>query len=196
MQFPRRSFLYLAAGAAALAVVWGSARAQVYPSRPITLIVPFAAGGPTDTIARIVTEGMRTSLGQPIIIENIGGADGSIAVGRAARAAPDGYTLSIGNVATHVLNGAAYSLSYNLLNDFEAISRLTDAPAFIDAKLALPPKDLKELIAWLKANPNKASAGSVCYLEPPVWRLFPEQHRHAHSIRALDGLCRRARHKD
>ena len=90
---------------------------------------------------------------------NVGGADGSIAVGRAARAAPDGYTISIGNVATHVLNGAAYSLSYDLLNDFEAISRLTDAPAFIDAKLALPAKDLKELIAWLKANPNKASAG-------------------------------------
>jgi tripartite-type tricarboxylate transporter receptor subunit TctC len=121
--------------------------------------VPFAAGGPTDTIARIVAEGMRTSLGQPIIIENVGGADGSIAVGRAARAAPDGYTLSIGNVATHVLNGAAYSLSYDLLNDFEAISLLTGAPAFIDAKKTLPAKDLKELIAWLKANPNKASAG-------------------------------------
>jgi tripartite-type tricarboxylate transporter receptor subunit TctC len=121
--------------------------------------VPFAAGGPTDTIARIVAEGMRTSLGQPIIIENVGGADGSIAVGRAARAPPDGYTLSIGNVATHVLNGAAYSLSYDLLNDFEAISLLTGAPAFIDAKKALPAKDLKELIAWLKANPEKASAG-------------------------------------
>ena len=121
--------------------------------------MPFAAGGPTDTIARIVAEGMRTSLGQPIIIENVGGADGSIAVGRAARAAPDGYTLSIGNVATHVLNGAAYSLSYDLLNDFEAISLLTGAPAFIDAKKALPAKDLKELIAWLKANPEKASAG-------------------------------------
>src|SRR5215467_7187504 len=133
--------------------------AQTYPTRPITLIVPFAAGGPTDTIARIITEGMRASLGQPIIIENVGGADGGIAVGRAARAAPDGYTLSIGNVATHVLNGAAYSLSYDLLNDFESISRLTDAPAFIDAKKGLPAKDLKELIAWLKANPDKASAG-------------------------------------
>ena len=121
--------------------------------------MPFAAGGPTDTIARIVAEGMRTSLGQPIIIENVGGADGSIAVGRAARAPPDGYTLSIGNVATHVLNGAAYSLSYDLLNDFEAILLLTGAPAFIDAKKALPAKDLKELIAWLKANPEKASAG-------------------------------------
>jgi tripartite-type tricarboxylate transporter receptor subunit TctC len=159
MTFSRRTFLSLAASAGTLSAFSGSAGAQVYPSRPITLIVPFAAGGPTDTIARIVVEGMRASLGQPIIIENVGGADGSIAVGRAARAAPDGYTISIGNVATHVLNGAAYSLSYDLLNDFEAISRLTDAPAFIDAKLALPAKDLKELIAWLKANPSKASAG-------------------------------------
>jgi tripartite-type tricarboxylate transporter receptor subunit TctC len=102
---------------------------------------------------------MRTSFGQPIIIENVGGADGSIGVGRAARAAPDGYTLSIGNVATHVLNGAAYSLSYDVLNDFEPISRLTDAPAFIDAKISLPAKDVQELIAWLRANPDKASAG-------------------------------------
>jgi tripartite-type tricarboxylate transporter receptor subunit TctC len=159
MKFPRRRFPHLAAGAAALPALSRFAGAQAYPSRPITLIVPFAAGGPTDTIARIVTEGMRASLGQPIIIENVGGADGSIAVGRAARAAPDGYTISIGNVATHVLNAAAYSLSYDLLNDLEAIARLTDAPAFIDAKLSLPAKDLKDLIAWLKANPNKASAG-------------------------------------
>jgi len=152
----------LALTLATLAVVLSSngiSNAQTYPVRPITLIVPFAAGGPTDTIARIVTEGMRASLGQPIIIENVGGADGSIAVGRAARAAPDGYTISIGNVATHVLNAAAYSLPYDLLNDLEAISRLTDAPAFIDTKLSLPAKDLKDLIVWLKANPNKASAG-------------------------------------
>ena len=159
MIFSRRSFINLAAGAGVLPVVGGSARAQAYPSRPISLIVPFAAGGPTDTIARIIAEGMRASLGQPIIIENVGGADGSIAVGRAARAAPDGYTLSIGNVATHVLNGAAYSLSYDLLNDFEAISRLTDAPIFIDTKMSVPAKNLTELIAWLKANPDKASAG-------------------------------------
>ena len=159
MKIPRRTFLHFAAGAGGLQILSRGARAQVYPGRPLTLIVPFAAGGPTDTIARIVAEGMRTSLGQPMIIENVGGADGSIAVGRAARAAPDGYTLSIGNVATHVLNGAAYSLSYDLLNDFEAISLLTGAPAFIDAKKTLPAKDLKELIAWLKTNPNKASAG-------------------------------------
>jgi tripartite-type tricarboxylate transporter receptor subunit TctC len=159
MKFSRRMFLSLTASVGASSAFSKGARAQVYPSRPITLIVPFAAGGPTDAIARIVTEGMRASLGQPIIIENVGGADGSIAVGRAARAAPDGYTISIGNVATHVLNAAAYSLSYDLLNDLEAISRLTDAPAFIDTKLSLPAKDLKDLIAWLKANPDKASAG-------------------------------------
>ena len=194
MKIPRRTFLHFAAGAGGLQILSRSARAQAYPGRPLTLIVPFAAGGPTDTIARIVAEGMRTSLGQPIIIENVGGADGSIAVGRAARAPPDGYTLSIGNVATHVLNGAAYSLSYDLLNDFEAISLLTGAPAFIDAKKTLPAKDLKELIAWLKANPNKGVGWSVCHLEPPVWRLFSEQHRYAHSIRALSrGSARDAR---
>ena len=143
----------------ALAAALGSAAAQTFPSRPITINVPFAAGGPSDAIARVLGERMRQTLGQPFLIENVVGAGGSTAVGRAVRAAPDGYTISIGNVATHVLNGAAYSLSYDLLNDFEAISRLTDAPAFIDAKLALPAKDLKELIAWLKANPSKASAG-------------------------------------
>jgi len=144
------------------------ATAQTYPARPITLIVPFAAGGPTDTIARIVSEGMRVSLGQPVIIENVGGADGSIAVGRAARAAPDGYTISIGNVATHVLNGAAFSLSYDLLHDLAAISLLTDAPAFIVAKNSVPAKDLKDLIVWLKANPDKMSAGTFA-----TWgRLF------------------------
>jgi len=111
---------------------------------------------------------MRVSLGQPVIIENVGGADGSIAVGRAARAAPDGYTISIGNVATHVLNGAAFSLSYDLLHDLEAISLLTDAPAFIVAKNAVPAQDLKDLIVWLKANPDKMSAGTFA-----TWgRLF------------------------
>jgi tripartite-type tricarboxylate transporter receptor subunit TctC len=159
MTFSRGVFLSLAAGAGALSPFSRGARAEGYPSRPITLIVPFAAGGPTDTIARIVTEGMRPSLGQPIIIENVGGADGSIAVGRAARAAPDRYTISIGNVATNVLNGAAYPLPYDLLHDFESIALLTGAPAFVDVKLSLPANDLKELIAWLKANPAKASAG-------------------------------------
>ena len=118
MKFGCRAFLNFAAVAGALQMLSRSARAQVYPGRPLTLIVPFAAGGPTDTIARIVAEGMRSSLGQPIIIENVGGADGNIAVGRAARAAPDGYTISIGNVATHVLNGAAYLAFVRLAERF------------------------------------------------------------------------------
>jgi tripartite-type tricarboxylate transporter receptor subunit TctC len=143
-------------------------QAHAYPVRPITLIVPFAAGGPTDTIARVVTEQMRSSLGQPIIIENVPGAEGSIAVGKAVRAAADGYTLSIGNVATHVLNGGAYQLSYDLLRDLESISLLTNAPAFIVANNSVSAKDLPELIAWLKANPNKVSAGTFA-----TWgRLF------------------------
>jgi tripartite-type tricarboxylate transporter receptor subunit TctC len=160
MKLPRRRFLQLAAGAAVLPAVSRTARAQTYPTRPITMVVPFAAGGPTDTIARIVTERMRASLGQPIVIENVTGADGSIAVGRTARAAPDGYTIGIGNIATNVLNGAAYSLRYDLLNDFEPISLLTSAPALIVANNAVPARDLGELIAWLKANPDKTSVGS------------------------------------
>jgi tripartite-type tricarboxylate transporter receptor subunit TctC len=160
MKLLRRQFLHLAAGAAALPAASRIARAQTYPTRPITMIVPFAAGGPTDTIARIVTERMRISLGQPIVIENVSGADGNIAVGRAARAAPDGYTISIGNMATHVLNGAFYSLRYDLLNDFESISLLASAPALIVANNGVPAKDLTELIAWLKANQDKAVVGT------------------------------------
>ena len=145
-----------------------AALGQNYPARPITLIVPFAAGGSTDTIARVVTDQMRGSLGQPIIIENVGGAEGGIAVGKAVRAVPDGHTISIGNVATHVLNGAAYSLPYNLIGDLEPISLLTDAPAFIVANKSVSARDLGELIAWLKVNPGKMSAGTFA-----TWgRLF------------------------
>lgn len=146
----------------------GAVRAQTYPSRPITIVVPFAAGGPTDTIARIVAERMRVKLGQPVIIENVAGADGSIAVGRVVRAAADGHTISIGNMATHVLNGAVYPLQYDLLSDLEPIALLVSAPALIVANKSLPANDLKELIAWLKANPDKGSAGVFA-----VWaRLF------------------------
>jgi len=134
---------------------------QFYPSRPITMIVPFAAGGPTDTIARILAEHMRVSLGQPVILENVTGAAGSIGVGRVARAAGDGYTLVIGVWGTHVLNGAIYPLQYDLLKDFEPISLLASNPMVIVAKKVMPAKDLMELIAWLKANPDKASAGTT-----------------------------------
>jgi tripartite-type tricarboxylate transporter receptor subunit TctC len=134
-----------------------TASAQVYPSRPITLIVPFPAGGSTDAIGRIVAERMRVSLGQPVIIENVGGAGGSIGVGRVARATPDGYTLDIGQWDTHVANGATFSLSYDVLKDFEPVALMSSNPFLILAKKAMPADDLKSLIAWLKGNPDKAS---------------------------------------
>jgi tripartite-type tricarboxylate transporter receptor subunit TctC len=158
-EFARRRFLHLAAGVATLPAVSHSAWAQAYPMRPITMIVPGAAGGPTDAIARVVTERMRKSLGQSIIIENVSGADGTIATGRAVRARPDGYTIGLGFTGTHVLNGAFYSLSYDVVNDFAPISLLTTTPQVLFARKGLPANDLNELIAWLKANPNKASAG-------------------------------------
>jgi len=142
-----------------LSMVSGIAQAQTYPSRPITIVVPFAPGGATDAIARIVAEPMRAQLGQPVIVENVAGADGSIAQGRVARATPDGYTISIGNIATNVFNGAVYQLQYDLLNDLEPIGLMVTAPTLIVATKAFPAKDLKEMIAWLKANPGKASAG-------------------------------------
>jgi tripartite-type tricarboxylate transporter receptor subunit TctC len=157
MTFPRRKFLKLAAGAAALPTVSRLANAQAYPSRPITIVVPFPAGGSTDVIARILAEKMRVALGQTIIIENVGGAGGSIGVGRVARAAPDGYTLDIGQWDTHVANGATYSLSYDLQNAFEPVALISSNPLLILAKKAMPADDLKGLIAWLKANPDKAS---------------------------------------
>jgi len=145
--------------AAALAILAGiaGAHAQTYPSRPITLIVPFPAGGSTDAVGRILVERMRASLGQPIVIENVGGAGGSIGVGRVARAAPDGYTLDIGQWDTHVANGATYPLAYDLMKDFEPIAFISSNPFLVLARKTMPADDLKGLIAWLKANPDKAS---------------------------------------
>ncbi|MFZ0763749.1 tripartite tricarboxylate transporter substrate-binding protein [Bradyrhizobium sp.] len=151
-------------GSLALAAVFAnveSAPAQPYPSHPVTMIVPLAAGGPIDTIARIVAEGMRDSLGQSVIIENVTGASGSIGVGRVARAKPDGYTISLGYLGTHVFNGAALPLSYDLLNDFEPVSLLVCNPLLIVARKTMPAKDLQELVAWLKANPGKATEGTT-----------------------------------
>jgi tripartite-type tricarboxylate transporter receptor subunit TctC len=147
--------------AAALATSLAGASAQTYPTRPVTMIVPFAAGGPTDRIARIVAEGMRPTLGQPIVVEDVSGASGTIGVGRAVRAAPDGYTLSGGMWATHVLNGAVFALPYDLLTDLEPIALLTSNPQLIVARNGVPATNLKELIAWLKANPGKASQGTA-----------------------------------
>jgi tripartite-type tricarboxylate transporter receptor subunit TctC len=157
MKLPRRRFLHLAAGGAALPVLSPIARAQTYPSRPITLVVPFPAGGSTDAVGRIVAERMRVSLGQAVVIENVGGAGGSIGVGRVARATPDGYTLDIGQWDTHVANGATFALSYDVVKDFEPIALLSSNPFLILAKKAVPADDLKGLVAWLKANPDKAS---------------------------------------
>jgi tripartite-type tricarboxylate transporter receptor subunit TctC len=161
MKLPRRQFLHLAAGVAVLPAVSRVAKAQTYPSRPITLIVPFAPGGLTDVIARLLAEGMRTPLAQAVIVENVGGASGSIGAGRVARAAPDGYTLVVGIWNTHVANGAIYALPYQVVQDFEPISLLADAPLLLLANKAVPANDLKEFIAWLKANPDKASMGTV-----------------------------------
>ena len=133
-----------------------SAQAQNYPSRQITLIVPFPPGGSTDVAARILAEHMRARLGQPVVIENVGGAGGSIAVGRLARAAPDGYTIDIGQWDTHV-GSIIYKLDYDLQKDFEPIGLISNNPQLLVAKKDLPASSLKELVAWMKANPGKVN---------------------------------------
>jgi len=152
-------------GAAAAAVVLVASAppsaAETYPSRTITIVVPFAAGDPTDALARILAERIKLSLGQPVIIENVTGAAGSVAVGRAVRSEPDGYTLNSGFLGTHVLNGAIYSLKYDLLTDLEPVAQLASNPQLIIARKDFPATDLKELIAWLKTNPDKASQGTA-----------------------------------
>ena len=158
----RRRLLHAAAYAAVLPALSRFVFAQTYPSRPVTFVVPFAPGGPTDTIARIVAEGMRPSLGQPSVIENVTGAGGSVGTAKVARAAPDGYTVAIGNWGTHVANCAIYSLPYDLLVDFTPVSLLPAEPLGIVAKKAVPVDNLKDFIAWLKANPNKALCANSC----------------------------------
>jgi len=139
----------------------GVASAQGYPTRPITMVVSFAAGGPLDTVARIMSEPMRAALGQSIIIENVTGAAGSIGVGRVARAQPDGYTLSVGHWSTHVVNGAIYPLQYDLLRDFDPVILLPSNPMIVVSKNDVPAKTLKELVGWIKANESKVSAGTA-----------------------------------
>jgi len=145
----------------AVFVVVSGAAAQTYPTRPVTVIVPFAAGGVTDIVARIVSERMKTALGQSVIIENVSGAGGTIGVTRLFRAAPDGYTLVVGQWTSHVGAGAMYPVTFDYLNDFEPVSMLSVAPLWIVGRSNLPAKDLPELIAWLKANPDKASAATT-----------------------------------
>ncbi len=161
MNLPRRRFLHLALGAAALPAAPGFAMADAYPSRPIMIVVPFAPGGPTDFLVRTLGEPMRASLGQPLINENVGGAAGTIGVTRAVRAAPDGYTVSIGHWSTHVINGALYPLPFDLLTDLEPIALLTSYPMVLLANTSVPAKDLRELIAWLKQNEDKVSVATI-----------------------------------
>ena len=161
MKMPRRPFLQLAAAAVSAAALPRLACAQAFPARPVTMVVPVPAGGAMDTIARIIADGMKPSLGQPVVVENVTGASGSIGAGRVARAAPDGYTITYGALVTHVLNGAMYQLPYDVVADFEPIAFIAGTPWLIVGKKALPVDDMKGLIAWLKANPDKASLGTA-----------------------------------
>jgi tripartite-type tricarboxylate transporter receptor subunit TctC len=150
--------LIIAVACLAALSVGTAARAQVYPARPLTMVVPFAADGPNDAIARTLAAHMQSFLGQPVMIENVDGAAGSIGTGRLARAAPDGYALGIGYGGTHVANGALYTLGYDVVSDFAPISLLVESPLLIVANKAMPANDLKELVGWLKQNPDKASS--------------------------------------
>jgi tripartite-type tricarboxylate transporter receptor subunit TctC len=148
--------------AAALAMAGGGgATAQVYPSRPITIVAPFPPGGPSDALARIIAGPLAAALGQPIVIKNVAGAGGTVGVGRVARAAPDGYTLLIGQWSTQVVNPATYNLDYDIVNDFAPIALLAITPQIIIARLDFPATNVRELIDWLKANPDKAQAATV-----------------------------------
>jgi tripartite-type tricarboxylate transporter receptor subunit TctC len=143
------------------AMMWASsAQAQGFPSRPITMIVPLPAGSAFDVSARVLAERMQVSLGQPVIVENVTGAAGSLGTGRVARSAPDGYTLVFGGLITHVINGAVLNLPYNVLNDFAPVSPVATIDLLIIAKKDMPANDLASLIDWLRTNPNKASQGS------------------------------------
>jgi tripartite-type tricarboxylate transporter receptor subunit TctC len=169
MKFPRRRFLQLTAGAAALPALSRAASAQAYPARPITMIVPFAAGGPTDVIGRVMAERMRHSLGQTVIVENTTGAGGTAGAGRLARSAPDGYTIGIGQNGSHVITGATYAnLPYDLLKDFEPLTLICITPFMVVSKAGVPADDLKSFIGWLKANPNRtvgtAGQGSISHV--------------------------------
>jgi tripartite-type tricarboxylate transporter receptor subunit TctC len=157
----RRTLFFWFVLTAFSAIARAGPASKLYPTRPITIVVPFPAGGPTDTIARIVSEQMSVFLAQPLVIENVTGAGGTIGAGRVARAVPDGYTLCVGFLGTHVLNGAIYSLQYDVVKDFEPIAQLASNPQLIVAKKTTPAQNLQEFVAWLKANPGKATQGAA-----------------------------------
>jgi tripartite-type tricarboxylate transporter receptor subunit TctC len=176
MKFSNRNqFMLVAAGVAALSATPHVVRAQAYPARPITMIVPFAAGGPTSVLGRIVAERMGTTLGQPVVVENIGGADGSIGNVRTTHAKPDGYTIELGTSSTHVLNGGFYSAQYDVLKDFAPIAALATSPNVLFARKTMPGKDLREMVGWLKANPDKASAGTFAAGIRLVTEIFQKE---------------------
>jgi tripartite-type tricarboxylate transporter receptor subunit TctC len=156
----KRGFLLALAASVSISAIC-PALAEVYPARPITVVVPFPAGGPTDTVGRILAERMHASLGKPLTIENVTGAGGTIGVGRVARALPDGYTIALGIWSTHVVNAGIYTLQYDVVKDFEPIALLANTPTLILAKNAVPANNLTGLIAWLKANPGKALHGTA-----------------------------------
>jgi tripartite-type tricarboxylate transporter receptor subunit TctC len=156
-----------ALGFAAVLATISPATTQAYPSRPVTIVVPFPPGGAFDTLGRLLADRMKMSLGQPVIVENVGGAAGSIGVGRVARAAPDGYMLGLGIWSTHVINGAIYTLAYDPVSDFEPISLIATAPQVIVSKNTLPAKELRELVAWLKRNPDRATLATAGSGSPP-----------------------------
>jgi len=157
----RRTLLRLVPGVLALPALRRIARAQSFPNRPLTIIVPYPPGGPTDTIARLLAERMRGSLGQPVVIENVSGAGGNIGVGRVAKAPGDGYTLSIGHWGSHVVNGAVYTLPFDLLTDLVPVALIAEGPQLIVAAKSVPANDVAELIAWLKQNPGKGMVGTT-----------------------------------
>ena len=137
-----------------------AAGAQGYPARPISIVVAFSAGGPTDSIARILAARMTGAIGQTVVVENTTGAGGTIGVGRIAKGAPDGYLLGIGHIGTHVVNGAIYPLTYDLQTDLEPVAMIATNPQILVSRNSIPAKDLKELLAWVKANQDKASIGT------------------------------------
>src|SRR5262245_236800 len=147
MGSPRRKFLHLAASLAALPAASRLALAQDYPTRPITMIVPYPAGGPTDTVGRTVAQQMRAELGQPIVLENVAGAAGSIGLARVVRSPADGYTINVGNWSAHVVNGAIYALPYDVRTDFAPIALLAQAPQMVVARKDFPADDLRGLVA-------------------------------------------------
>jgi len=177
MKSSRRQILRMAVGATALPAVTRIAAAETYPTRPVTIIVPFAPGALNDIVARQLSNGMSVSLGQPVVVENVAGADGTIATGRVVRAAPDGYTLIVGNWNTQVANGLIYSLPYDMVKDFEPVMLLPSAPMVLIARKTVPANNLQEFIAWLKANPDKASMGTAGVGSPPhmLALLFRQQ---------------------